>query len=162
MFIEDITSAGVNIAVDVPEAAALNFLHYCRMFESDTLSRLRVADEYLMTVQQAPSSTVDLTDDDDAPSAKRVALQWDSPTKQRLTDVIMANIEVILREIPRTAVELVSRTALRVTYERDIVTCLERQFGTHFNALQLMPFGSATYGFGGPDTDFNILLNMGR
>lgn len=157
----------------------------CRMFQSVSFIQ-KVVDEYLLKVHQTrPARVVDLTDDMDSdgpPPVKRVAREPGasnttssnsnassvsditpiSETVQIITKVVTDNKKMIFQDMPVTAVELVSRTALRMSDERDILQFLKRHLSANSIELQPMPFGSATYGFGGPETDFNILVNTSK
>lgn len=171
MLIEDIKSPGINITADVPEKDVKNFIEMCQLFESISPYE-RAIDEYLMKVQQIqPARVIDLTLDVEPPPTKRAALDThrksstdipsNSSATQTLTNVILTNIKQVFQEIPNIAVDLTSRNARRIAAERDIVACLKPHFNTYSTTLQSMIFGSATYGFGGPNTDFNILINTG-
>lgn len=68
------------------------------------------------------------------------------------------NTEQILQAIVRKAIDLIFRTEQRIEQEAQILSDLECILTAHELNLTVMPFGSSTYGFGGPDTDFNICL----
>lgn len=53
------------------------------------------------------------------------------------------------------------RTAERIAHETQIVEHLMHHMNAFDSALELMPFGSSTYGFGGSNTNFNILVRTG-
>lgn len=186
MFVQDIKFSGINITVDVPEKEAKNFQQMCRMFELDK-SIEKAVDEYLLKVHQTrPARVIDLTIDtdsnnDEPPPAKRALLESlttttntnskatnsvdvspNSDTIQTLTQVIMSNKAQIFQDIPVTSVEFVSRTVHRISDERDIVNLLKRHLNAHSIKLQTLPFGSATYGFGGAETDYNILVDISK
>lgn len=72
------------------------------------------------------------------------------------------NMEQITQAMIPKAIDLIFRTVQRISHEIQIVADLERFLKEHNFDLKVMPFGSATYGFGGSNTDFNIcLLNNG-
>lgn len=72
------------------------------------------------------------------------------------------NMEQITQAMIPKAIDLIFRTVKRISHEIQIVADLERFLREHNFDLKVMPFGSATYGFGGSNTDFNIcLLNNG-
>lgn len=174
MFVQDISSPGRNIAVDVSNKDARQFKEMCRAFESANAIESAI-DAYLLKVfKTRPPCLVDLTMDTDAdepPPAKRAALdirpvgsavarRIGSGATQLLTNVIMSNKKSIFQDIPTTAIELVTRTVRRISDERDIMACLKRNLNTaNLMSLQAIPLGSSTYGFGSTGTDFNILLN---
>lgn len=190
MFVQDIKSPGINITVDVPEAEAKNFQQMCRTFESSNLIG-KAIDEYLLKVHRSrPARVVDLTidvdsDSDEPPPPKRPALEnraADSSSNtnnnskassnmddssasdniQTLTKAVMSRKKQIFEDIPATVAGFVSRTTHRISGERDIVNFLRSFFKAHSITVQMKPFGSATYGFGGSETDFNILVNISK
>lgn len=59
--------------------------------------------------------------------------------------------------IPK-AIDLIYRTVQRISQEEQIIADLERFVKDRKFDLKVVPFGSATYGFGGSKTDFNICL----
>lgn len=68
------------------------------------------------------------------------------------------NIEQITEAMIPKAIDLIFRTDQRISQETQIVADLEVFLKEHKFNLKVMPFGSATYGFGGTNTDFNICL----
>lgn len=52
-----------------------------------------------------------------------------------------------------------SRTVQRIQHEAQVIDNLTRYLKAFDSTLRFKPFGSATYGFGGSDTNFNILVN---
>lgn len=177
MFVEDIKSPGINIAAEIEEEEADIFQEMCKMFASSNLYE-RAIDEYLLKV---PTVVVDLTlDEDSEPPAKKVALNHTSicaKTSRRtniasislnrsgagtLVDVISLNMDEVFRDIPITTVDLVTRTIQRSLAERSIFASLRHKSIIHSSKLKLKMFGSATYGFGGSDTDFNVLVKAGK
>lgn len=76
--------------------------------------------------------------------------------EKELKDVI--DIGKIATEIIPKATELTNRNAQRIYHEKQIVTDLVRLLKNLDENLKVMPFGSATYGFSGSDTNFNICL----
>lgn len=180
MFVEDIKSPEINVAADVSEKEVANFKEMCKMFLSTSLYE-RAIDEYLLKLQQIrPSCAIDLGIDvnsDEPPPAKRAALEHtndihsnsSSAAQSSLTNVIMANVNLVSQEIPNTAADLTFRNARRITNELNIfVQCTTiaaslKYLCKHYSmTLKLMPFGSSTYGFGHPNTDFNILIKTGK
>lgn len=73
------------------------------------------------------------------------------------------DIEKIAEAIIPKAIDLTTRTSQRISNEKKVIEdllLLSKGFNPN---LKVMPFGSATYGFGGPDTNFNIcLVNKGN
>lgn len=75
----------------------------------------------------------------------------------------MIDIGKIAENIIPKAIELTTRTVQRISDEKQIIRDVVRILKGFDSNLKVMPFGSATYGFGGPDTNFNIcLVNNGN
>lgn len=68
------------------------------------------------------------------------------------------NMKQITETMISKAIDLISRTDQRIFREKQIVTDLKRFVNDKKFNLKVIPFGSATYGFGGSKTDFNICL----
>lgn len=72
------------------------------------------------------------------------------------------DIEKIAEAIIPKAIDLTTRTSQRISNEKKVIEDLLLLLKGFNSNLKVMPFGSATYGFGGPDTNFNIcLVNKG-
>lgn len=78
----------------------------------------------------------------------------------KLVDVI--NVNQFPQTIVATAIDLTSRTHQRIFHEKQIVKLLMGELRKFDTTLRMLPFGSATYGYGGTDTNFNILVNAGN
>lgn len=176
MYVEELKSPGINIAAEIEERDADTFQEMCKMFASSNLYE-RAIDEYLLKV---PKDVIDLTSDEDCePPAKKVALDTTSISSKismgmnivpistnrssagSLVDVISSNMDEVFRGIPITTVDLVTRTVQRSLAERSISASLWHKSIVHSAKLQTKMFGSATYGFGGSNTDFNVLVKAG-
>lgn len=72
------------------------------------------------------------------------------------------NIEEICEAFMVGFGDLTSRTKLRIQNEQHILECLSRQLSTIDVLLRAVPIGSSTYGFGGSNTNFNVLINAGK
>ena len=73
------------------------------------------------------------------------------------------SIEKIAEAITPKAIDLTTRTSQRIFNEKQIIQDLSRLLQKFNSEFKVMPFGSATYGFGGIDTNFNIcLINGGK
>lgn len=78
----------------------------------------------------------------------------------KLADVI--DVNQFTPAIIATAIDLTSRTHQRISHENQILNHLMGQFRKFDSSLRIMPFGSTTYGFGGSNTNFNILIDAGK
>lgn len=92
--------------------------------------------------------------------ASIISTSSNSTTTQKLKNVIQ--IEQVSRAIPSKTVDLINRMVGRCFHEIEIVALLTRYLRTFNSTFKLLPFGSATYGFGGSTTNFNILVNAGN
>lgn len=79
---------------------------------------------------------------------------------QKLLNAI--DVKKVSQAIPAIAVDLVHRMVQRCFNELEIQALLTRYLKEFDSNLSVMPFGSATYGFGGSRTNFNILVDAGR
>lgn len=68
------------------------------------------------------------------------------------------NTKQITETIAINAINLIFRTEQRISLEKRIIADLERFVKDKKFDLKVMPIGSATYGFGGYNTDINICL----
>lgn len=84
-----------------------------------------------------------------------------TPSKMSTSLINLINIDEVSVSIKTTAIDFIFRTMERISHEFDIVGLLQRHLKAFDSKLEMMPFGSATYGFGGRSTDFNILVNTG-
>lgn len=89
--------------------------------------------------------------------SKTTGISTKSATAKDLINEI--NIEKVLQAIPSIAAELSFRTVRRCFEEIEIIALLTQYFNMFDSNLKVRPFGSATYGFGGPKTNFNIMIN---
>lgn len=82
------------------------------------------------------------------------------PVKSKsLTDSIQ--IDQLSTLIKTKAIDFIFRTMERISYEMDIVGLLTRQLKAYDSKLEMISFGSATYGFCGRNTDLNLLASTG-
>lgn len=184
MYVQDIKSPGTNIAAEISEEEANNFKQMCNTFAScDSygqsidvyllqIRKVQIANINGQTISQkgwtsAPKSAYEISE------ASLNALQTNSSicdgsrassissaTSQKLKDVI--NIDQVSRSMSSKTVDLINRMVGRCFHEIEIVALLTRYLKIFNSTLKVMPFGSATYGFGGSSTNFNILVNAGN
>lgn len=77
---------------------------------------------------------------------------------ENLANAITSEAVSISQDIGSKAIDLMFRSVQRISLEVQILDHLSRHLRGFDSTLQLVPFGSATYGFGGSSTDFNILV----
>ena len=68
------------------------------------------------------------------------------------------NIDRVSQAVTEKIIDLTSRTAQQISNEKQIVDILTGHLKQTDSNVQMIPFGSTTYGFGGSDTNFNILI----
>lgn len=79
---------------------------------------------------------------------------------QELSNLL--NGETTSQDFLRTAINLTSRMIRRPFDKIEITALLTRYLKIFESNLKMIPFGSATYGFSGSITNFNILVNAGN
>lgn len=96
------------------------------------------------------------------PSAVNIGTPSSSTTPKITTSPIDSlNINEIAVSIRTTAIDIIFRTMKRISHEMDIIGLLTRHLKSFDSKLELTPFGSSTYGFGGFCTDYNVLVSTG-
>lgn len=73
-----------------------------------------------------------------------------------------SNGKTTSQAVPLTAISLTCRMIRRPFDEIEITALLMQYLNMFEPNLKVVPFGSATYGFGGSTTNFNILVNSGK
>lgn len=193
MYVQDITSPGVNITAEIPKDEANNFKKMCSVF-AVAESHGKFIDEYVskLVASQADNivngcdtgsastnvksvqvaelksiSTANSINSDTSQSAVRTNIQeivdgntsvQSNPAK--LEDVIRTDKATLA--IATEMIHFVSRTKSRIHNESQIMNTLAGYLNGFDCKVQLVPFGSATYGFGGSSTNFNLLANTGE
>lgn len=74
----------------------------------------------------------------------------------------MIDTEEISRKIVDKAINFMFRSVQRISLEVQILNLFLHHLKGFDSSLQILPFGSSTYGFGGSSTDFNILVIAGK
>lgn len=117
--------------------------------------------EQLMDVRMGPTfNTVIINESTEGSRSSSVDIPGSSIMATKLEDLI--KVEQISQAISAKTIDITSRTAARINDEKQIVTLLTRYSKALDFTTKLMPFGSATYGFGGAGTNFNILFISGK
>lgn len=183
MYVQDIKSPGTNITAEISEEEANNFKDMCKIFASCD-SYGQSLDVYLLQIEKVQSantsgsapkmihalseaslSTLQSLDTNSigistSSRASSISILSNPVTSQKLKNVI--NIEQFSRTISSKTVDLINRMVGRCFNEIEIVALLTRYLKIFNPSLKVMPFGSATFGFGGSTTNFNILVNAGN
>lgn len=96
------------------------------------------------------------SDDDDDVFAMDSDIDENPVAAKQLKDII--DVEQIAIAIIPKATELTTRTVQRMSDENQILDDLVSLLDNFNENLEVIPFGSATYGFSGSHTNFNICL----
>lgn len=190
MYVQDITSPGVNITAEISKDEANNFKKMCSVFAvAESLGKF--IDKYVSklvssqtdnivngydtaststnvkSVQVAELKSVSTVNSDTNQSVVRANIQemvagntsiQSNPAK--LENVIKTDEAALA--IATEMIHFVSRTKTRIHNESQILNTLAGYLNGFDCKVQLVPFGSATYGFGGSSTNFNVLANTGE
>lgn len=78
-------------------------------------------------------------------------------TLMTLGDLIRT--ERCFEAISMEMIDFMARSDQRVQHEVNILKLVEGAVNAFDSALKLLPFGSAEYGFGGTNTNYNILID---
>lgn len=180
MFVQDLCAAGVNIAAEIPKEQAYNFQGMCQMFSTSQrpspIKRMHKASPpanqpirraVSTSSLPAPKSTANRgkTTKDDKIKVVASNLLKKVPTKKGTVKTPLATIDEVIKnekiyELIATELEKVSlRTDERVRNETRILGLLKHQFKLFDRTLELTPFGSTTYGFGGSNSNYNIFVD---
>lgn len=180
MFVQDLKLSGTNITAEVSRDEANNFIQMCNRFASSKSYEVAI-DNYVMKLSQVRStsmlnlreSSMNAKQNMNSSVVSKATPNFSSnnrPTtsngmaKPISTQTLLNSIDMkkVSHAIPAIAVDLVYRMVKRCFTELEIQAQLTRHFKELDSKLEVMPFGSATYGFGGSHTDFNILVNAGN
>lgn len=187
MYVQDPKSPGINITAEISEEEANNFQQMCKIFAPHDLYGQSI-DTYLTQLTKTQSeetnestsvyefsktssntleflnNTITKMKNSSASSSfsdlSRASITSTSSMPAKLKNVI--DIEQVLRVISSKTVDLINRMVGRCFHEIEIVALLTHYLKTFDPTLRVLPFGSATYGFGGSTTNFNILVNTGN
>lgn len=114
--------------------------------------------------QKVVSANIALNDSGNSSPGSRASSVVNVPSNRvstmKLADVIDAS--QFPKAIIATAIDLTSRTHQRISHENQILNLLMAQLRKFDSTLRMLPFGSTTYGFGGTNTNFNVLINTGK
>lgn len=72
------------------------------------------------------------------------------------------NVGHISRAVTAKIIDLTNRTVERISNEKQILELLTGYSNEIDSSVRLVPFGSTTYGFGGAQTNLNILIDSSK
>lgn len=132
-------------------SATKNGVHDLSKASMSALQSLKIA----VATMAAPNGS---SSSNDRSRASSVSITQPVSTQKLLN---MIDVKKVSQAMPAIAVDLVYRMVQRCFHELEIQALLTRYVKEFDSSLEVMPFGSATYGFGGARTNFNILINAG-
>ncbi|XP_055326064.1 uncharacterized protein LOC129579895 isoform X2 [Sitodiplosis mosellana] len=181
MFVQDLIVAGVNITAEIPKEQAYNFQGMCQMFQNGLIRPspvkrvpkasptehlpMRRATSVSSLPSTKPSASRGKAPKEDKSKVATSNLLKKAPTKKGAAKTPLATIDEAIKnekiyELIRSELEKVSlRSDERVRYESRILGFLTHQFKLFDRTLALIPFGSTTFGFGGSNSNYNILVD---
>lgn len=188
MFVQDIMSPGVNVAAEISKDEANNFKKMCSVFAAPG-SHGKFIDEYVSKLVSSQANNIvngcDTTNVKNVQVAELKSVSTASSIKSDTNQNVIRPIiqetvadntsvqsnHVKLEDVIKTdkaaltiateMIHFVSRTKARINNESQILKKLAGYLNEFDFKVQLVPFGSATYGFGGLSTNFNLLANTG-
>lgn len=190
MFVQDLTSPGTNITVEITKEEADNFKEICKILASQSIHE-QVIDEYVLKLSELRSSSnlnvvipmeKSVTEFSEASlqSLKRFKVEIEKRqnldegcfSKNDATTRLVSsqenvlqdafNVDEILKFINIEMDQFLSSSMSRTTTEHEIINILSHLKAFNSAIISVTPFGSAVYGFGGQKTNFNILITTGR
>lgn len=180
MFVQDLISPGLNITAEITKEQAYNFQDMCQMFSTSQRPTLpkRVPKASLpanfpvrkatsLHNLQTPKSSLTRSKaiKEDKPKVSGSNLLKKVPTKKGTIKTPLATIDEVIKsgkifELIANEMEKVSlRSDERVRHESRILGLLKHQFKLFDRTVALIPFGSTTFGYGGSNSNYNILID---
>lgn len=118
-----------------------------------------VTPENLTNKSNSSDSIVDNdTTSYDESVTKSIEIPKRESNAENLANAISSEAISISRNIGTKAIDLIFRSVQRISLEVQILDLLSRHLKGFDSTVRVVPFGSATYGFSGSSTDFNILV----
>lgn len=186
MLVQDLVSPGLNITAEVPKEDAYNFQEMCQMFSTaqknssakqskgpkqsplpSSSVRRALSQTSLNGLKSAPKSAPKSAAN--ATKGEKSKSAVPNPVKKVATKRIVAKASVVLENaikdgkifeaIISEMTKFSARSDDRVRNETRILGILKQHFKVFDRTLVLVPFGSAAFGFGGADSNYNILVD---
>lgn len=142
MCVQDIISARINIAAEIPKHEVDNFVRMCQMFAKPKPNTGRSSQN--MTTMTLP---------------KTISSQSNTPI---LNSAKNLNSLVKLLEKEVTNICLPSTLQLRQHFESEIFSMLQLFLHEFDSSLKLYAFGSSQYGVKLPGSNYNLMIVTGR
>lgn len=169
MYVQDLLSPGTNITAEITDKEAKHFMNMCKIFASANLHKKTVDDYFAKISQKHSTSVVErlLSKSSDAVanlehstirmSDSNVGASINSKSNdiKKIEDII--SVDVVNKRNKIEMDEILSRSKARIKYEKEITGILSSFSKSNGTKMKLTPFGSATYGFGGTNTNLNFM-----
>lgn len=140
--IQDLTDFSLNVTAEIPETEVAAFQRQCMEYHKILQSQLYAFCPRKSNGTAAPAS------------APRVEVRKveNRPKKTNYNELSEGTI------LNETA-DLLARTAVRIKHENTILYAIKSALTGFDSMLEVIPFGSSVYGFGGAKTNFNLFIN---
>lgn len=180
MLVQDLVSPGLNITAEVSKEDAYNFQEMCQMFSTaqkhspakrvpkqspfpNLPVRRALSQTSLNGLKSAPKPAANTSRGEKSKST------IPNPVKKVATKRVVAKASVVLENaikdgkifeaIDSEMAKFSTRSDERVRNETRILGILKQHFKIFDSTLVLVPFGSTAFGFGGADSNYNILVD---
>lgn len=145
MFIQDLNNHSVNVTAEISDIEVATFQKFCLHYHK-ILGKQQNANPASVTRSPALRTS-------SAIGQEKVHQNTKSSPE---TNTGFDSMETRISE---EAADLLVRTQDRIKWEEKILRLIDSLLSTFDTNLKLVPFGSSSYGFGGANTNFNILIN---
>lgn len=184
MFVEDIKSPGTNIAAEISKSKVSGFKEMCEFFSSDKCYE-KIIDKYINIKMKSETeletthrsevnstlwlkcvSSTTLNSDECATNVNNMNVKEKNLNKiniitDNLKSIKKPEILEISMIIKSKMDQLLLRTTEREEYEHAIISQLTINLSSSYNVKSIVRTGAVTYGFGGLETDLNLLAITG-
>lgn len=149
MHVQDPLRYDVNITAEISNEQVDMFQECCMMFNNYLKSCTTInPSDFGLIVNEDPKP---ISSTDDKPNMP------DAPQNHQNTEP-----NELFKEIFSVSANLLTRDEERIRNEKNIMRIFTIYIESFDPTLIISSFGSSTYGFGGSNTNFNILINAGK
>lgn len=136
-FIQDLADFNVNVTAEIPEKEVATFQRQCLEYHRILQTQPYVFRPPMNNISTAPT-----------------------PAPFNLNRPKNSNYDELSEgKILNETADLLARTTTRIGYENTILRTIKLALMGFDPTLEIIPFGSSVYGFGGPKTNFNLFID---
>lgn len=174
MFVQDLVSPGLNVTAEISKEETYNFQGMCQMFSNSQRHSPTKVPNTIAPVRRTaslsslPSSKPCVSHTKvmkEEKTKQTVNLTKKVPTKKGAVKNPTITLDDAIRDgkiyelITEEMSKILSRSDERVRHEARILGMLKHQFKIFDRTLELIPFGSTTFGLGNSTSNYNILVD---